>query len=62
MDSDVDEQKMAFQPNRSESEQREIDEFEAEERRILSQDSQTSAGLAFAIPGRWTAGKREVSF
>lgn len=30
----------ASRPNRSESEQREIDEFEEEERKIMSQDSQ----------------------
>ena len=45
--------------NRSTSEQRELDEFEEEERKILSQDSQIPSGLAFAIPGRWTGGKRE---
>ena len=62
MDSDMDDPKLAFKPNRSESEQREIDEFEEEERKILmsQQDSQLSSGLAFAIPGRWTGGKREV--
>ena len=49
-------------PGRSESEQREIDEFEEEERKILSQSEkvqEASSGLAFAIPGRWTGGKRE---
>ena len=45
--------------NRTASEQRELDEFEEEERKILSQESQIPSGLAFAIPGRWTGGKRE---
>jgi hypothetical protein len=42
------------------SEQKDIDDFEKEERRIISEESsQISSGLAFAIPGRWTGGKRE---
>lgn len=41
------------------SEQREIDDFEEEERKILAQESQAMPGLAFALPGRWTGGKRE---
>jgi len=43
------------------SEQREIDEFEEEERRLLAEDAKSSPGLMFALPGRWTGGKREVS-
>ena len=69
------------------SEQRETDEFEEEERRLLAEDAkvggvergsslassarrdqhecppcvlQTSSSLAFALPGRWTGGRREV--
>jgi len=41
------------------SEQREIDEFEEEERRLLAEDAKSSPGLMFALPGRWTGGKRE---
>jgi len=41
------------------SEQREIDEFEEEERRLLAEDAKSSPGLLFALPGRWTGGKRE---
>jgi len=41
------------------SEQREIDEFEEEERKLLAEDSKTCSGSVFAIPGRWTGGKRE---
>merc|ERR1711892_1555243 len=41
------------------SEQREIDEFEEEERRLLAEDAKSTPGLAFALPGRWTGGKRE---
>jgi len=48
------------------SEQREIDEFEEEERRLLNEEEEKhfsteecSPGLLFALPGRWTGGKRE---
>jgi len=42
------------------SEQREMDEFEEEERKLLAEEDQkTTPGLAFALPGRWTGGKRE---
>ena len=60
MDSDLEASAIPLvKENRSTSEQRELDEFEEEERKILSQDSQIPSGLAFAIPGRWTGGKRE---
>lgn len=48
------------------SEQREIDEFEEAERRLLNEEEERhfsteecSPGLLFALPGRWTGGKRE---
>ena len=61
MDSDLESAspQINLPTKRSESEQRELDEFEEEERKILSQESQVTSGLAFAIPGRWTGGKRE---
>ena len=60
MDSDLEASATPLvKDNRSTSEQRELDEFEEEERKIISQDSQIPSGLAFAIPGRWTGGKRE---
>ena len=61
MDSDLEtaSPQVNIPTKRTESEQRELDEFEEEERKILSQESQVTSGLAFAIPGRWTGGKRE---
>ncbi|XP_059084537.1 Ca(2+)/calmodulin-responsive adenylate cyclase-like isoform X2 [Tigriopus californicus] len=55
--------KKSLTPERSDpmpnSEQKEIDEFEAEERRLLALEAKVSPGLAFAMTGRWTGGKRE---
>jgi len=60
MESDVpdDDDKAPLNMSRD-SEQREIDEFEEEERRLLAEEEKSSAGMAFALPGRWTGGKRE---